>query len=432
MKNLVLLLALFVSVVTFAQNSKIKELEQQRKNMQLEIANTDKLLKETTRTTSTLLSRIKMISGQISARQQVLTLLNQEVVGMETDQKKIEAEIVVLEADLLQKQESYAKAIDGMLANRQNENKLLFILSGKSLSETYRRFRYLKDYSEWRSQQADDIKVSADELAQKKTDLLKSKSEKQALLTQRVSEQDNLKKEETNYQEEVQEAQKKKGELQSVLSEKKKQANALNKEIARMIAEEVARQQREAQRIADEKAKAAALAAAAAASKGGVPATTPKAATTVKAPKVQASPENITLSNNFSSNKGKLPYPISGTPLIVGRFGTHQHSQWNVTTANNGVDIQSQSGASAKSVFNGEVSKVMPFPGFNICIIIRHGNYYSFYGNIQNVTVKQGDKVTTGQSLGVIYTDSDTGTSQLQFQLWEGTTKLNPELWLRP
>jgi septal ring factor EnvC (AmiA/AmiB activator) len=140
--------------------------------------------------------------------------------------------------------------------------------------------------------------------------------------------------------------------------------------------------------------------------------------------------ENVVLSNNFASNRGKLPYPITGNYTITTRFGTHQHSKF-VTTSSSCIDIRSQAGAEAKAVFNGEVTYVAAIPGYNTCIIIRHGNYYTFYGNIQNIYIKQGDKVKTGQSLGKVFTDPDTGFSQIHFQLWQGTNKLNPEPWLR-
>ncbi|MFT3993346.1 MAG: peptidoglycan DD-metalloendopeptidase family protein [Dysgonomonas sp.] len=412
MKRLLLLVVLLISILSFAQNSKVKELEQQRKQALLEISNTDKLLRETKRNTSTLLDRIKLISNQLLSRQQVLNLLNQEIDAIGIEQKKIEEEITILESELKDKQKNYAKAIDGMLLNRQSKNKMLFVLSGKSLTESYRRFKYLKDYSEWRSAQADDIKDKRDKLKERKETLDKTKREKLILAGQRKTEQNNLQAEEENYQKEVGEAKQKQTELQKLLAQKRKQAEMLDKQITKLIAEEVARQER--------KAKSAAATAAKPTTKG---AEKPASSAT--------NSENITLSNNFSSNKGKLPYPINGNYTITNRFGTHQHSQWQVTTSSNGIDIQSQPGAEAKAVFNGEVSRIVAFPGYNNCIIIRHGNYYTFYGNIQSVSVKQGDKVKTGQTLGTVYTDPDKGVSQLHFQLWQGTNKQNPEPWLR-
>ncbi len=425
MKLLVFVLIFLFSISAFAQTSRIKELERQRKEALLEITNTNKLLTETRKSTNTLLDRIKLISNQIFSRQKVLGLLEQEIGGIGVEQTRIEAEIVSLEAELKDKQSSYAKAIDGMLQNRQSENRILFVLSGKSLTESYRRLRYLRDYSEWRKDQANEIKEKSATLKERKEALSKTKTEKTALLNQRTTEQTNLKKEEDDYQKEVTDAQKKQKDLQKILNQKQQQANALDRQIAKLIAEEVARQEREAKRIAEEKAKAE----AAKGNKGKDSKERTKPSITL--PSEKMSSENVVLSNNFASNKGKLPYPISGNYVITTRFGTHQHSKWNVTTSSSGIDIRSQAGAEAKAVFNGEVTYVAAIPGYNTCIIMRHGNYYTFYGNIESIYVKQGDKIKTGQSLGKVYTDPDTGASQIHFQLWQKTTKLNPEPWLR-
>lgn len=425
MRRLVFLFTLIISISSFAQTAKIKELEQQRKDALREISNTDQLLRDTKKTTSTLLDRVKLISNQIFSRQKVLGLLEQEVNGISAEQIKIENEVAALEAELKEKQASYAKAIDAMQRNRQGENKLLFVLSGKSLTESYRRMQYLREYSEWRSKQADEIKEQSAKLKERKEALTKVKSEKVTLIGLRSTEQENLKKEEVNYQQEVNEAQNKQKDLQKILTQKRQQAEALDRQIAKLIAEEVARQEREAKRKAEEKARAEA-----AKNKTRVRPSDNKKATRSEA-LATVTPENITLSNNFAANKGKLPYPISGNYTITTRFGTHQHSKWNVTTSSSGIDIRSQAGADAKAVFNGEVTYVAAIPGYNTCIIVRHGNYYTFYGNIQSIYVKQGDSVKTGQSLGKVYTDPDTGYSQIHFQLWQGTNKMNPEPWLR-
>jgi septal ring factor EnvC (AmiA/AmiB activator) len=412
MRIFVFLSVLIISLSSFAQTAKIKELEKQRVEALRDISNTDRLLRDTKKTTATLLDRINLIANQIFSRQKVLGLLEQEVNGISAEQQQIEKDIIALETELEGKKGSYAKAIDAMQRSRQNENKLLFVLSGKSLTESYRRMRYLREYSEWRKEQADEIKEQNTKLKERKDDLTKIKSEKIALIGLREKEQNNLKVEETNYQQEVNEAQIKQKELQKALTQKRQQADALNRQIAKLIAEEVARQEREAKRKAAIKNSSA--------TSGGTANAT-----------AALSPENIILSNNFAANRGKLPYPISGNYTITTHYGTHQHSKWNVTTSSNGIDIRSQAGADAKAVFDGEVTYVAAIPGYNTCIIVRHGNYYSFYGNIQSIYIKQGNTVKTGQALGKVYTDIDTGYSQMHFQLWQGTSKMNPEPWLR-
>lgn len=431
MRYLFLILAILLSCTTFSQSKKIKDLEERRKITLLEIENTDKLLKQTRRTTETILTRIKLITSQIQSRQNVVLLLEQEINQLDTEQKRIQGEVVELEAELAEKQKGYAKAIDGMLVKRHQGNKLLYILSGKSLSESFRRFMYLKDYSEWRSKQAEEIKVQRDQLQAKRTELEQSRKDKQALLASRESEQRTLKNEEEQKKTEVAEANKKQSELQKVLSEKRKQANTLNKQIEKLIAEEVARQEREAKRLAEEARKKEQAAEAARRPKANISKPKDKTLEQAAPPKpATETKENFALSNNFASNKGRLPMPVTGSARIISGFGVHQHDA-HITTNSNGVDIQSAAGSDARAVFNGEVSRVIAFPGYNNCIIIRHGGYYTFYGNIQNVYVKQGQQVATGQTLGKIYTDSELGFAQMHFQLWKGTSKMDPAPWLK-
>ena len=123
--------------------------------------------------------------------------------------------------------------------------------------------------------------------------------------------------------------------------------------------------------------------------------------------------------------------PVTGTASIVSNFGINKNSEWNVSINSNGIDIQAQPGAKIRSVSDGEVSKVFSFPGSNNCVIVRHGDYYTFYANIQRLDVRQGDNVKAGQSLGDIFTDPDTGIANMHFQLWYKTTKLDPAPWIR-
>lgn len=421
---------LFSSSLTlvFAQRAKIKELEAQRKIALQEIENTNLLLKNTKSNTSSLLNRIKLISSQIESRQRVVQLLEQEVDQLTKEEGKIAENIKILESNLEMEKDAYAKAVTSMMRNRQNENNLLFVLSGKSLTESYRRFLYLKDYSNWRKRQAEEIQRKNKELSLKQDSLHLAKKEKEALLLTRTNEQTKLKKEEDNYQKEVKAAQKKAKDLQKVLAQKQKQAKALDRQIEKLIAEEIARQERIAKKEREEAEKQAKAEAERARARGETvkPAPTP----TPEAKPALSTKENIVLSSNFASNKGKLPMPISGQYSITSRFGENKRSKF-VTTSSSGIDLQSQPNSEARVVFNGEVTKIISIPGYGTCILVRHGNYYTFYGNIDKLSVKQGDKVSTGQRLGTIYTDPDTNVSQMHFQLWQQKNKLNPELWLR-
>ncbi len=459
MRSVLVLFILFLSTLfVFPQSNKIKDLENKRKLALREIESTTLLLNETKKNTSTLLSRINLLTEQISSRQRLISLLNDEMSAIAEQEAATEKEIVILTANLKGQQKSYARAVEGIVLRKQSGNKLLFVLSGSSLAESLRRMKYLKDYSQWRDNQITEIKEKQKLLQEKKAALEKSKAEKKALLGNREKEQTNLQKEEQVHKQEVSDASKKQKELQGILQTKQKQADNLNAQIEKLIAQEVARQEREAQRLAEEQARRERLkreraeraekAKREAARAAKVPPKTESPKEKEVSPKVEteassreteevamATPtvtaENFKLSSNFAANKGRLPMPVTGSYSIVGRFGTQQNSRWRVTTNSNGIDIQARAGAQARAVFGGEVSRVVAFPGFNNCIIIRHGGYYSFYGNIQQIFVKQGQKISAGQALGTVYTDSDTGNSQLHFQLWQGTNKLNPEPWLQ-
>lgn len=444
---------LLLSLAVFSQTKQIENLQKQQKALQEEIRSTNRLYLDVKKHTTTILERISLINRQIDSRKKLISAQEAEISALQKEQNRLEGEINRLNKELKVKQESYAKAMKGMLNNKYNRNKLFFILSGKSIGESMRRMQYLKNYSRWQKTQAEEIKKQNAELVVKKDQLAAAKIEKEKAVESLQSEQAKLQDEEKNRQTEMAEAKGQEQQLQKTLQDKQQQANRLNAQIEKLIAEEVARVEREAEAArraaaaeAERKRKEAEALAARKESeakrktteqpaKTTEPKRTEAAPKTTPEPKIEtgagtASAETFNLSKNFVANKGKLPMPVTGTSSIVGGFGQRKHSEWNVTTNSNGIDIQAQNGANIRSVFDGEVSKVFSFPGSNTCVIVRHGDYYTFYANIFDLFVKVGDKVKTGQSLGRIYTDSDSGVSTMHFQLWQKTTKLNPAPWL--
>ena len=436
-------LFLAFACILFSQTPQIDQLQKQQKMLLEEIKSTNKLFLDVKKQTTTILQRINLINKQIASRKEMMTLQNQEIAALEREQLRLESEIKRLGEALKQKQESYAKAVRVMQASRSRQNELFFVLSGKSLGESLRRMQYLRDYSKWRKSQAEEIKQQNVQLSARKDELAKAQAGKQAALDALKAEQTRLQQEEHARQSEMAQARGKQRELQKMLQDKQQQARKLDVQIEKLIAEEVARQEREAEarRLAAEAAAAKArretekerkteeLVRKEPDKKEDV-----KPAVKQPDPKIEAAStadETFNLSRNFVSNRGKLPMPVTGTASIVGSFGQRRHSEWNVTTNSNGIDIQAQQGANIRTVFEGEVSKVFSVPGYNTCVIVRHGDYYTFYGNIYDLFVKSGDKLKAGQSLGRIYTDPDTGVATMHFQLWQKTTKLNPAPWLK-
>jgi len=454
MRKTVVLLLFFLLLFSrlMAQTPQIERLQQQQQALQEEIRNTNRLYLDVKKQTSTILDRINLINKQINSRKELISVQREEVTALRREETKLEGEIQRLNKEMVETKEKYANAIRGMLRHNVSQNKLLFILSGRSFGESIRRMQYLKDYSRWQQSQADEIKTQNRAITERKELLAKARADREKVLTTLEQEQQKLQREEKSRQQEITAARGKEQELQKTLQQKQRRVNQLNAQIEQLIAEEVARQEREAEarRRAEQEAlrKKAAEAAereARSSKSESKEETATKEEPVLKeeatpkkpvesGPKIEAggsaTTETFRLSKNFAANKGKLPMPVTGTATIVGGFGTKKHSEWNVTTNSNGVDIQAQEGASIRSVFDGEVSKVFSFPGSNTCVIVRHGEYYTFYANIYDLFVKQGDRVKAGQSLGRIFTDPDTGIATMHFQLWQKTTKLNPSPWL--
>ena len=407
-----------------AQNSAaVKKLERQRKEALADIEQTNKLLQETSKSAKNSLNRLNLLSKQIQSRKQVIGLLNQELDAIEKDILGLQADIRLLKSQLSQKQANYGKSMRGMYKRRSAQDKLLFILSAENFGQSLRRMRYLREYASWQKRQAEEIIAKQQEIAAKQRAMEKTRAEKRALLDVRQTESKKLQTEEAAQQAEVKELNKKQSSLKAELKKKRRQAEALNRQIEKQIAEEIAR------------AEAAAKAAREKAAKGKKQ--EGNAANGSKEERVAATKGGYAmtkaerqLSDNFGNNRGRLPYPVTGRHTVVATFGEQQHAQLKyVRTSNSGIDIQSDPGADARAVFNGVVTRVFVIPGYNNSVIVRHGNYLTVYSNLSQVYVKAGDSVATRQSIGKIYSDPEEGTV-LHFQLWKEKTKLNPLPWL--
>lgn len=420
-------MALSLSTVVYGQKSAaVRQLEQQRKEALADIEETNKLLQETAQTAKTSLNRLNLLSKQILSRKKVISLLNQELDEIEKDILNIQGQLRTLKRELGDKQTNYGKSMRGLYKRHSSQDKLLFILSAESFSQSMRRMRYLREYADWQKRQANDIVEKQAEISRKQAEMEKTRAEKRTLLGTRQEESKKLESEEASQKEEVQLLNKRQKDLKADLQKKRRQAEALNRQIEKQIAEEIARAEAEAKAAREQAAakgkpvpeskKEPIREERVADTKGGYAMT--------KAEKQ--------LSDNFANNRGRLPYPVAGRHTIVATFGEQQHQELKyVRTSNSGIDIQTSPGADARAVFNGEVTRVFVVPGYNNSVIVRHGNYLTVYSNLSQVYVKAGDRVSTRQAIGRIYSDPEDGNSTiLHFQLWKEKTKLNPQPWL--
>lgn len=400
-KTLFIAVCFFSLLITTAQTSKKRsELERLKRATQEMIEETNKMLSDTKKSALQYLNQLSVLGEEIKMRKSLISTLNEEVTLIEREQVRTNREIAQLQESLNEKKEKYAVAMQGLYNKRSGVDDMLFILSAQSVGQSYRRMRYLQEYSNWRKEQAIAIAEQQAELTRKREELDRKKKERNTLLAERRNEARSLQQKESTQKSMVSELEKKKKSLQAELKKQQQHAREFDREIQRLIEEEA----RKASKQKDSKA----------ATKGGY----------------AMNKKESALSGSFEKNKGKLPYPINGSYIIVGRFGRQQHSRY-VETINNGIDLQTKPGAEARAIFDGVVSRVFIVPGYNSSVIVRHGNYLTVYSNLREVYVKAGDTVKTRQSIGKIFTDTENGNlTKMQFQLWKETTKLNPEPWL--
>ena len=230
------------ALTAFGQKSaRVRQLEEQRKKALAEVEMTNQLLQETTQTAQNTLNRLNLLSQQILSRKKVISLLNQELGELDNQITASRREINKLEKELDGKRENYGKSMQSMYKRRSSQDKLLFILSADNFAQSMRRMRYLREYADWQKLQATEIIDKQTEITLKQKELEKTRSEKNALLGTREQESQKLQTEETSQKAEVQQLNKKQKQLKEELRKKQQQANALNRQIEKQIAEEIAR-----------------------------------------------------------------------------------------------------------------------------------------------------------------------------------------------
>ena len=423
---------LFLVIPLSAQSSRlIKELESKRGELQKQIADTESLLKNTKKDVGSQLNSLASLTGQIEERKRYILAINNDVEALERELSVLERQLRTLQRDLQDKKKKYESSVQYLYRNKSIEEKLMFIFSAKSLGQTYRRLRYVREYATYQRLQGEEILKKQEQIKKKRAELLQVKTAKENLLKEREDEKQKLEDQEKQKREMVANLQKKQKGLQSEINKKKREANQLNARIDKLIAEEIERARK---RAAEEARREAAARKKSEAKEGKSTSASPGTETKKKAEPLEAysmSKADRELSGNFVSNRGKLPMPISGPYIITSHYGQYAvEGLRNVKLDNKGIDIQGKPGAQARAIFDGKVAAVFQLNGlFNV--LIRHGNYISVYCNLSSASVKSGDTVSTKQDIGQVFSDvSDNGRTVLHFQLRKEKDKLNPEPWL--
>lgn len=382
-------LLLILSCSVYSQTK--KDLEQRKQKTEESIKLTNQLLEQTEKTKSAGLNKLLIIKKRISLREQLINRISDQIKYIENEIDIKNSTITTLEIEIKQLKEEYAKMIYFAYKNRNNYDRLMFVLAADDFNQAYRRMKYFQQYSKYRKKQAEKIVINQKNLEYEIEQLKEQKSEKVKLLANKEREKAHLGSERIKENSEINRLKRKESELKKKIRENQRIMQQLKNAIAELIAREA------------------------------------KANKTYKT--LSANEEMI--SQGFKSSKGKLKWPIDNG-IVLEEFGEHPHPVIKgVKIKNEGIDIGTTKDAKVKSIYEGEIKSVFAVPGANMAVIIRHGHFLSLYSNIVNVRVRPGDKVTEGYYIGDVYfTDNDEG-SVLHLGIYEERNALNPQSWLR-
>jgi septal ring factor EnvC (AmiA/AmiB activator) len=370
-----------------------EELQRQKQKAFDDIKLARELMEKTATQRTNSVQQLRILQQGINSRSKVISTLETEVSMINQNINETQSRIEQLKGEDQKNKEEYARLIYYAYRNHTDYEKLMYILAGSTISQSYQRYKYLKYLGEYRVRKASEIEASIEELDVQQKKLNELKNEKLGLMENKESEQKKLVEQRTREASMVNSLERRESELKKEIEEKERIAREVEARIREIIEEEARRS-----------------------SSNNIYGT--------------LTPEQELVGNDFRKNKGKLPWPVEKGIITVG-YGNHEVPGLRGSSVkNNGIDIASSPGMEVRAVFEGEVTKVFGILGANYTVLIRHGEFLSVYQNLVNVRVKTGDKVLTKEKLGEAFTDENDQVASFHFEVWQERTILNPEEWI--
>jgi len=435
------LLFVFLIILTTGLQAQTKEeLQRQKVLLQDQIDLASELLLKTKNTKEASLSELQTLNQKIEARNKLIRTMDRQIRSIDREVMRKAKEIKKLEIRVDSLKSDYADLIK--LAQRQQKprDQILFILSSSSFAQAAKRMQYFKDMAAYRERQVQQIAIAQETLARERETLIAKKAEKIQVQTAQEGEKLALQADAQVQETTVQNLQSKESTLKKDIDKKQREAQQLEQQIKRIIAEEMRKAKERAERSSLEgEAKELGLVSGKDYSRRTSNKALKKLIDKTRAakgldvrddgPSFAMTPEARALANNFASNKGALPWPVE-RGIITGKFGKHPHPiVKGVIVDNPHIEITTEENAIVRSVFEGEVSSVVPIPGANVMVLVRHGNYFTVYSNLINVKVKAGDVVSLKEPIGTAFTDEE-GKTMVQLGIWKDADIQDPNPWL--
>lgn len=440
-KYFYILLFLVIGIAQFTvQAQSISQLKNERKQIERKLQKTEKTIKETKNNEKQSIKKLNILKQGIVERKALINNYNSEINLLDNKINRLSSEHQSLEKDLARIKKDYVRLLQKAQVNKNVYSKLMFVLSSDNFEQSMRRLRYLNEITGYEREQGEKIKSIQKQLVLKSDSLATHKSSKVEAVKQKQVESSKLQKDQKNETVYLANLQKKEKNLTSEYQSNQQKIKNINAKIESIIAEQI--RQEEARKKAAEEARKRKLEAAkkaaeskAAISKSGGENTTATTTSSKNEPTLstdeierETREENL-LSGSFARNKGRLPWPVA-KGSISGHFGIQPHPVLSKVTINNkGTYFQSPSGTTARAVYSGEVTTIFSTDGAWV-VIVQHGSYRTVYSNLSAVYVKIHQKVSEKQAIGKIYSDRDTGKTELYFQIWNGRNIQNPESWI--
>ena len=387
MKRLLLLSALLL-LGTFAFGQDVSKQNERKRRIEEEISYIDNQLKAITGRQKATTDQLQLIRKRVANRKSLISDLDHRIAVINDSLTAKQREINRLQKELDTLETYSHKLIYNTYKNRDTKVWFMYILASEDIGQGYRRFAFFRNLASEVSVQAGRIREKQAEIAAEREKLAAIRADALSTKKERETEYKKLVAEEKQSQDDIKRLAKTEKQYRQELAAKRKEVERLNQEIKKVLKTTVAEQKKDQTKV------------------------------------------DKALSGQFAQNKGKLPWPLK-QGVITERFGVHNHPVYtNLKLPDNpGVTFSTTKGAEVFSVFDGEVRKVVVLPGYNQCVLVQHGEYFTFYCKLAGVSVKSGQKVKTGDKLGTLEIEGN--TSSLHFQIWKGTDKQNPESWLR-
>ncbi|CAI8354602.1 peptidoglycan DD-metalloendopeptidase family protein [Flavobacteriaceae bacterium] len=385
-------------VLSQSTTKRQQELEAQRVRLKNEIKQINELLFSSKKNRKNVVTEVEDLQVKLSVREELIKVTNAQVNLLTRKINLNERNISDQRKELEALKEDYAKMIQNSYASKSLQNRLMFLFSSENFLQAYKRIQYLKQYTQYRRKQGLAIAEKTQLLQELNKALIEEKSKKLVLVEENKTVQEQLKKERNAQENLIKSLRRKERSLAAQISKKEKEARAIDREIDRLI-------------------RAAIAASNKAAGKRGKKT-------------FELTPEAKLIAANFEANRGRLPWPLDKGVIIQG-FGRQRHPVVKTTTIqSNGVTIATAPATQVRAVFEGEVMSVVTFKGSNPSVLIRHGNYITVYKNLGKLYVKKGDKVKAKEAIGEVFTNQQTGKTEIQFSIFNNVKVLNPKGWI--